>query len=78
MNNMAAEIIMQVGVPNFSTPSSLSQVDKALQQVMNNIVCLSVFDIFTLFEVLHQLKNNLRSQVFGNTTLVSLLSSPFP
>ncbi|XP_070018989.1 DNA repair protein RAD51 homolog 4-like [Nicotiana tabacum] len=30
---------------------------------MNNIVCLSVFDIFTLFEVLHQLKNNLISQV---------------
>ncbi|XP_059315212.1 DNA repair protein RAD51 homolog 4 isoform X5 [Lycium ferocissimum] len=38
-------------------------VDKALQQVMNNIVCMSVFDIFTLFEVLHQLKNNLRSQI---------------
>ncbi|KAK4356563.1 hypothetical protein RND71_025534 [Anisodus tanguticus] len=57
---------------------TLSQVDKALEQVMNNIVCLSVFDIFTLFEVLHQLKNNLRSQVSGNTTLVSLLSSLFP
>ncbi|WMV56450.1 hypothetical protein MTR67_049835 [Solanum verrucosum] len=62
MNNMAAEIIMQVFVPNFSTPSALSQVDKSLQQVMKNIVCFSVFDIFTLFEVLHQLKNNLRSQ----------------
>ncbi|MCD7471078.1 hypothetical protein HAX54_011362 [Datura stramonium] len=42
---------------------SAYELDKALQQVMNNIVCLSVFDIFTLFEVLHQLKNNLRSQI---------------
>ncbi|XP_019066797.2 DNA repair protein RAD51 homolog 4 isoform X2 [Solanum lycopersicum] len=41
---------------------SAYEVDKALQEVMNNIVCFSVFDIFTLFEVLHQLKNNLRSQ----------------
>ncbi|XP_060215937.1 DNA repair protein RAD51 homolog 4 isoform X3 [Lycium barbarum] len=42
---------------------SAYEVDKALQQVMNNILCMSVFDIFTLFEVLHQLKNNLRSQI---------------
>lgn len=30
---------------------------------MNNILCHSVFDIFTMFDVLHQLELNLRSQV---------------
>ncbi|XP_047255668.1 DNA repair protein RAD51 homolog 4 isoform X2 [Capsicum annuum] len=49
---------------------SAYEVDKGLQQVMNNIVCLSVFDIFTLFEVLHQLKNNLRSQIDQHIRMV--------
>uniref|UniRef100_A0A803Q7G5 RecA family profile 1 domain-containing protein n=1 Tax=Cannabis sativa TaxID=3483 RepID=A0A803Q7G5_CANSA len=35
---------------------------RRLQNVMNNIFCRSVFDIFTMFRVLHQLESNMRSQ----------------
>ncbi|XP_060972952.1 DNA repair protein RAD51 homolog 4 isoform X3 [Cannabis sativa] len=35
---------------------------RRLQNVMNNIFCQSVFDIFTMFRVLHQLESNMRSQ----------------
>ncbi|CAN4120030.1 unnamed protein product [Withania somnifera] len=49
---------------------SAHEMDKALQQIMNNIVCMLVFDIFTLFEVLHQLKNNLRSQIDQHIRMV--------
>ncbi|KAK4358845.1 hypothetical protein RND71_021074 [Anisodus tanguticus] len=50
-------------IVNQTSDLSSYEVDEAFQQVMNNIVCLSVFDIFTLFEVIHQLKHNLRSQI---------------
>ncbi|KAJ8551399.1 hypothetical protein K7X08_000769 [Anisodus acutangulus] len=50
-------------IVNQTSDLSAYEVDEAFQQVMNNIVCLSVFDIFTLFEVIHQLKHNLRSQL---------------
>ncbi|XP_024032178.1 DNA repair protein RAD51 homolog 4 [Morus notabilis] len=33
-----------------------------LQNVMKNILCHSVFDIFTMFDILHQLELDLRSQ----------------
>lgn len=46
---------------------SFLQTNKILQQVMNNIVCQSVFDIFILLDVLHQLKSILKSQVFIKT-----------
>ncbi|KAK3007632.1 hypothetical protein RJ639_015343, partial [Escallonia herrerae] len=36
--------------------------NKLIEQVMNNIVCHPVFDIFTLLDVLHQLESKLRSQ----------------
>ncbi|PON67006.1 Meiotic recombinase Dmc [Parasponia andersonii] len=36
--------------------------DHLLQTVMNNILCHSVFDIFTMFDILHQLELKLRSQ----------------
>lgn len=61
-NSFSPKRVAQV-VTQTSDLSAYDEVDKSLQQVMNNIVCLSVFDIFTLFEVLHQLKNNLRSQI---------------
>ncbi|KAM3691776.1 hypothetical protein ACB098_08G037700 [Castanea mollissima] len=44
-----------------------------LRKVMNNISCQSVFDIFTMFDVLHQLEFNLRSQIQGGDCKVQLL-----
>ncbi|KAL5581088.1 hypothetical protein UlMin_013530 [Ulmus minor] len=44
-----------------------------LQNVMNNIVCHSVFDIFTMFAVLHQLEISLRMQLQSGDHRVRLL-----
>ncbi|XP_030967471.1 DNA repair protein RAD51 homolog 4 isoform X4 [Quercus lobata] len=46
---------------------------RTLQKVMNNISYKSVFDIFTMFDVLHQLEFNLRSQMQGGDCKVQLL-----
>uniref|UniRef100_A0A2N9ID45 Uncharacterized protein n=1 Tax=Fagus sylvatica TaxID=28930 RepID=A0A2N9ID45_FAGSY len=46
---------------------------RTLQKVMNNISCKSVFDIFTMFDVLHQLEFNLRSQMQVGDCQVQLL-----
>ncbi|KAL5769039.1 hypothetical protein ACOSQ2_015822 [Xanthoceras sorbifolium] len=46
---------------------------KILQKAMSNIVCHSVFDIFTLFDVLCQLECDLRSQMDRRDYLVQLL-----
>ncbi|GFP99569.1 DNA repair protein rad51 homolog 4 [Phtheirospermum japonicum] len=43
--------------------SGKTQVNEAVQQVMRSIVCHSVFDIFTLLDMLQQLMNNLKSQI---------------
>lgn len=43
------------------------QVNKTVQRVMSSILCHSIFDIFTLLDMLHQLMNNLKSQVFYHT-----------
>ncbi|GER39205.1 DNA repair protein RAD51 homolog 4 [Striga asiatica] len=39
------------------------EIKKTVQQVMSSIVCHSIFDMFTLLDMLRQLKNNLTSQV---------------
>ncbi|CAA0839851.1 DNA repair protein RAD51 homolog 4 [Striga hermonthica] len=39
------------------------EIKKNVQQVMSSIVCHSIFDMFTLLDMLRQLKNNLTSQV---------------
>ncbi|KAF5447023.1 hypothetical protein F2P56_032608 [Juglans regia] len=53
-------------VIDFIRQNSDPAIDQAkhriLQKVMNRILCHSVFDIFTMFDVLHQLEVNLRSQ----------------
>ncbi|XP_009594024.1 DNA repair protein RAD51 homolog 4 isoform X2 [Nicotiana tabacum] len=67
-NSFSSKRVAQF-VTQTSDPSAY-EVDRALQAVMNNIVCLSVFDIFTLFEVLHQLKNNLISQVDQHISMI--------
>ncbi|CAL5334251.1 DNA repair protein RAD51 homolog 4 [Camellia sinensis] len=41
-----------------------------LQKVLKNIVCYSVYDIFTLLDVSHQLKSNLTSQTGGQVRLL--------
>ncbi|KAK4408562.1 DNA repair protein [Sesamum angolense] len=40
-----------------------TEVDEIVQRVMSSIVCYSIFDIFTLLDMLHQLMNNLKSQI---------------
>ncbi|XP_052201330.1 DNA repair protein RAD51 homolog 4 isoform X2 [Diospyros lotus] len=43
---------------------------KILQEVLKSIVCHSVFDIFTLLDVLNQLKSSLMSQIGGQVQLL--------
>ncbi|XP_017603673.1 DNA repair protein RAD51 homolog 4 isoform X2 [Gossypium arboreum] len=43
-------------------PSSAQAKNQFLQKVMSNISCHSVFDIFAMFDVLHQLESYLRCQ----------------
>ncbi|KAL0390461.1 UNVERIFIED_CONTAM: DNA repair protein [Sesamum calycinum] len=40
-----------------------TEVDEIVQRVMSSIVCYSIFDIFTLLDMLHQLMNYLKSQI---------------
>ncbi|KAM4095542.1 hypothetical protein ACJW30_08G037000 [Castanea mollissima] len=54
-----------------SDPAIDQDKHTTLRKVMNNISCQSVFDIFTMFDVLHQLEFNLRSQ--GGDCKVQLL-----
>ncbi|TYI80676.1 hypothetical protein E1A91_D05G105000v1 [Gossypium mustelinum] len=44
------------------SPSSAQAKNQFLQKVMSNISCHSVFDIFAMFDVLHQLESYLRCQ----------------
>ncbi|KAF3974039.1 hypothetical protein CMV_002579 [Castanea mollissima] len=64
-------------VTQFICQHSDPAIDQAkhttLRKVMNNISCQSVFDIFTMFDVLHQLEFNLRSQIQGGDCKVQLL-----
>ncbi|KAL8516189.1 hypothetical protein ACS0TY_014750 [Phlomoides rotata] len=39
------------------------EVSKTVKQVMSRIVCHSIFDIFTLIDMLHQLMSDLKSQI---------------
>ncbi|VFQ91430.1 unnamed protein product [Cuscuta campestris] len=47
---------------NQTPDQSTNKVKKTLEHAMSNIVCYSVFDVFTMFDVLHQLRNTLRTQ----------------
>ncbi|XP_027087858.1 DNA repair protein RAD51 homolog 4-like [Coffea arabica] len=55
-----------------SSSSELADTEssKILPQVLDNIECRSVFDIFTLLDVLHQLLQNLRYQVGQNLRML--------
>lgn len=60
-NSFSSKRIVEF-VSQMSDPAN-NQADKTLQQVMKCIVCHSIFNIFTLLDVLHHLKNSLRSQI---------------
>ncbi|KAK8474533.1 hypothetical protein V6N11_002625 [Hibiscus sabdariffa] len=63
--------------------ASAQAKNQILQKVMSNILCHSVFDIFAMFDVLHQLESHLRYQDAGGCQMrllivdsISLLISP--
>ncbi|KAL6864912.1 hypothetical protein ACP4OV_016063 [Aristida adscensionis] len=56
-------------------PSSLVKEtkDMRLKRVMSSIICESVFDIFALFEILHQLELSLKDKVNNDSSKICLL-----
>ncbi|KAL5169430.1 DNA repair protein RAD51 4 [Glycine soja] len=44
-----------------------------LKKVLDRIICYSVFDVYQMFDVLHQLKINLRSEIVKSNQHVRLL-----
>lgn len=54
------KMVTDVGFCLFIIVQTKNQI---LQKVMSNISCHSVFDIFAMFDVLHQLESYLRCQV---------------
>ncbi|KAK7312501.1 hypothetical protein VNO77_36404 [Canavalia gladiata] len=50
-----------------------NQADHMLKQVLDRIICYSVFDVYQMFDVLHQLNINLRSEIVKSTQHVRLL-----
>ncbi|KAG8371417.1 hypothetical protein BUALT_Bualt13G0085500 [Buddleja alternifolia] len=53
-----------------SSDPANTQVNKTVQRVMRSIVCHSIFDIFTLLDLLHQLINNFKSQMGSRIRLL--------
>ncbi|KAI4322179.1 hypothetical protein L6164_021896 [Bauhinia variegata] len=52
----------------------LAQADhRSLKKVLDSIICYSVFDIFQMFDVLHQLEINMRSELLKSDNHVGLL-----
>ncbi|XP_017411391.1 DNA repair protein RAD51 homolog 4 isoform X1 [Vigna angularis] len=52
---------------------SENQADHMLKKVLDRIICHSVFDIYQMLDVLHQLKINLRSEIVKSNQHVRLL-----
>ncbi|CAJ2678755.1 unnamed protein product [Trifolium pratense] len=51
-----------------------NQADRRLlQNVLDRIICYPVFDVYQMFDLLHQLKNNLRSKIGKSDRHVKLL-----
>ncbi|WJX45943.1 hypothetical protein P8452_32788 [Trifolium repens] len=46
---------------------------RLLQNVLDRIICYPVFDVYQMFDLLHQLKNNLRSEIGKSDRHVQLL-----
>lgn len=56
-----------------NTDASSKDPHRTIGQVMSNISCYNVFDVFTLFDVLHQIESKIKCQVQMNQDLVRLL-----
>jgi RAD51-like protein 3 len=69
-------VVMYLDTSNSFSPSRIARIvdgfpislvrepkNVRLERVMSSIICKSVFDIFDLFEVLHQLELSLKSKV---------------
>lgn len=63
-----ARIIDELPIPFVEEPK-----DAKLKRVMSSIICESVFDIFALFEVLHQLELSLNDKVNNGSSKICLL-----
>ncbi|XP_038901758.1 DNA repair protein RAD51 homolog 4 isoform X2 [Benincasa hispida] len=62
------------GFVNWKPGTALDRTEQSmLQQVLSSISCHSVFNIFTMFDALHQLEFNLRSQMCKGHQRVQLL-----
>ncbi|KAM7522247.1 hypothetical protein LguiA_012149 [Lonicera macranthoides] len=60
-NSLSPKRVAQI-ISQISDPAD-EEVNKVLERVMKNIVCHGVFNIFTLLDVLNQLKSNFKSQI---------------
>lgn len=60
-------------VDQLSSFSSGEARERRLKRIMSNILCSSVFDIFALLDVLHQLEFTLKHQVKSGDTKICLL-----
>ncbi|XP_008788055.1 DNA repair protein RAD51 homolog 4 isoform X1 [Phoenix dactylifera] len=60
-------------VDQLSSSFSGEAKERRLKRIMSNIFCHSIFDIFALLDVLHQLEFNLKHQVTSGHTKICLL-----
>ncbi|KAL2906895.1 DNA repair protein RAD51-like protein 4 [Bienertia sinuspersici] len=68
-NSFSAPRIAQI-LNQISHASSIQDNNEALHILMENIWCYPVFDIFSLFDVLHQLELKLKSQMCSVRLLI--------
>uniref|UniRef100_A0A0D3H3G3 RecA family profile 1 domain-containing protein n=1 Tax=Oryza barthii TaxID=65489 RepID=A0A0D3H3G3_9ORYZ len=79
-------VVMYLDTSNSFSPSRIARIvdgfpislvrepkNVRLERVMSSIICKSVFDIFDLFEVLHQLELSLKSKVNNGGNKICLL-----
>nr|QJQ81677.1 DNA repair protein RAD51-like protein 4 [Dianthus caryophyllus] len=71
-NSFSASRIARL-ISHASCSTSAQQNHNALHNVMKNISCHPVFDIFSLFDVLHQLELKLKQQMLSRQCSVRLL-----
>ncbi|KAI5666100.1 hypothetical protein M9H77_15953 [Catharanthus roseus] len=69
-NSFSAKRIVEFFNQNADHAYSAVNDNKILQQVLDNIICRSVFDIFKLLDVLHELLNNLNYQTGHNLKML--------
>ncbi|KAL6200082.1 hypothetical protein ACLB2K_029864 [Fragaria x ananassa] len=68
-NSFSTQLIAEF-VGRFSNHTYSQAGQRNFQKAMNNILCHSLFDIFTMFNVLHRLEFSLKSQKGGQVRLL--------